>query len=66
MALIKNEIPILEYDTEEKAVIMPENNNFPSKAVMLFMEKELEEYAAVHPCEIIDKFECITKNFSFL
>lgn len=65
MALIKNEIPILEYDTEEKAVIMPENNNFPSKAVMLFMEKELEEYAAVHPCEIIDKFECITKTFHF-
>lgn len=23
MALIKNEIPILEYDTEEKAVLMP-------------------------------------------
>lgn len=23
MALVKNEIPILEYDTEEKAVIMP-------------------------------------------
>lgn len=37
MALIKNEIPILEYDTEEKAVIMPRhlwNYKFTEKAVM--------------------------------
>lgn len=48
MALIKNEIPILEYDTEEHAVLMPGerwNYEFTEKAVMLFMEPEIDEYA---------------------
>lgn len=46
-ALIKNEIPILEYDTEKHAVLMPGerwNYEFTEKAVMLFMEPEIYEY----------------------
>ena len=62
MALIKNEIPILEYDTEEhavdrksvvqgKSVLMPGerwNYEFTEKAVMLFMEPEIDEYVINH------------------
>ena len=43
MALIKNEIPILEFDSEEKAVLMPGHGwdyKFTEKAVMLFMEPD--------------------------
>lgn len=39
MAVLKNQIPILEFDTEQSAVIMPGHHsdyNFPQKAVMLF------------------------------
>ena len=41
MGLVKNDIPILEYDTNSNAVIMPghsTNFHFPERAVMLFME----------------------------
>ena len=40
MAVCKNEIPILEFDTEQSAVIVPGHHSdyhFPRKAVMLFM-----------------------------
>lgn len=66
MALIKNEIPILEFDTEPKAVIMPGHGwdyKFTKKAVMLFMESEIEEYVANHKCEIIGEFVSVTKPF---
>lgn len=66
MALIKNEIPILEFDSEEKAVLMPGHGwdyKFTKKAVMLFMEPEIEEYVSKNKCEIIGKFESVTKTF---
>ena len=56
MSLIKNDIPILEYDTNSKAVIMPghsTNFHFPERAVMLFMETEIDDYAMTNKCEII-------------
>ena len=64
MTLIKNKIPILEYDTEDKAVLMPGHDRdyqFPKKAVMLFMETEIDTFAAEHQCEIVGRFESITK-----
>ncbi len=67
MALIKNEIPILEFDSEKQAVLMPGhswNYKFTKKAVLLFMEQEIEEYVSNNKCEIIGKFECVTKTFS--
>lgn len=67
MALIKNEIPILEYDTEQQAIIMPGHGwdyKFTKKAVMLFMEPEVEEYVASHSCQIIGEFESVTKIFT--
>ena len=66
MNLIKNDIPILEYDTNSKAVIMPgysTNFYFPEKAVMLFMETEIDDYAMTNKCEIIGQFISITKDF---
>lgn len=66
MALIKNEIPILEYDTEEQAVLMPgerRDYKFTEKAIMLFMEPEIDEYVLTHDCEIVGKFESVTKTF---
>ena len=66
MSLIKNNIPILEYDTNSKAVIMPghsTNFHFPERAVMLFMETEIDDYAMTNKCEIIGQFISITKVF---
>ena len=66
MPIIKDEIPILEFDTEQSAVIMPENcydYHFPHKAVMLFMEPEIDDFVAKNACEIVGKFETVTKEF---
>lgn len=66
MSLIKNDIPILEYDTNSKAVIMPGHNtnfHFLEKVVMLFMEAEIDDYAMTNKCEIIGQFISITKDF---
>ncbi len=64
MALFKNELPILEYDTEESAVIMAKNEcdyTLPKKAVMLFMTKEIDDYVAKHDCRLVTSLECIPR-----
>ena len=66
MALVKNEIPILEFDSEEQAILMPGHGwdyCFTKKAVMLFMESEIEEYVSSNKCEIVGKFESVTKTY---
>ena len=66
MAVFKNEIPILEFDTEQSAVIMPGHHldyHFPQKAVMLFMEPEIDDFVAHNECEVIGKFANVTKDF---
>ena len=66
MALIKNEIPILEYDTGREAILMPgagRDYRFTPKAVLLFMDSEIDRYVALHDCELVGKFECVTKIF---
>lgn len=67
MGLIKNDIPILEYDTSDKAMIMSGHStdfHFPERAVMLFMEKEIDDYVVTNECEIIGQFITVTKLFS--
>lgn len=67
MGLVKHEIPILEYDTEPRAVIMPDRKDlyeFPRKAVFAFLLDEIETYAYENNCERIGKFESITKTYS--
>ena len=59
MGLIKNDIPILEYDTNDKAMIMPGHStdfHFPERAVMLFMEQEIDDYVMANECEMIGQF----------
>lgn len=66
MAVSKNEIPILEFDTEHNAVIMPGHHSdyhFPPKAAMLFMEPEIDAFAAENECEVVGKFISVTKEF---
>lgn len=66
MAVLKNQIPILEFDTEQNAVIMPGHHsdyNFPQKAVMLFVEPEIDDFVAPNKCEVVGKFVSVTKNF---
>ena len=66
MSLIKNDIPILEYDTNSEAVIMAGHSTdfkFPERAVMLFMEKEIDDYVTTNECKIIGHFVSITKIF---
>lgn len=65
MALIKNSIPILEYDNSQTAVIMPnrEQYSFPEKAIFPFLEKEVEQYAAAHSCRQIGEFVSATKTY---
>lgn len=67
MSLIKNDLPILEYDTDSMAVIMPEDStdfHFPKRAVMLFMEKEIDDYTMTNECEVIGQFVSVTKVFN--
>ncbi|MCM1088831.1 MAG: aminoglycoside 6-adenylyltransferase, partial [Muribaculaceae bacterium] len=66
MAVLKNQIPILEFDTEQSAVIMPGHHSdyhFPQKGVMLFMEPEIDDFVAHNECEVIGKFVSVTKDF---
>lgn len=66
MSLIKNEIPILEYDDNETAIIMPNRNNlykFPKKAVFPFLADEVEKFAISNNCEKIGEYVTATKVF---
>lgn len=66
MAVSQNQIPILEFDSEKIANIMPDHHsdyNFPPKAVMLFMEPEIDDFVAQNECEAVGKFVSITKEF---
>ena len=66
MAIFKNQIPILEFDSEQNAVIMPGHHSdydFPRKAVMLLMEPEIDDFVAKNQCEVVGKFVSVTKEF---
>jgi len=66
MALIKHEIPILERDTEQTAIIMPNRKGLyklPEKCVFAFLGDTTDKFAAKNKCEEIAVFESITKNY---
>lgn len=66
MPIIKNSIPILEYDTEQKAVIMPKGNGidfFPERCVFPFLNEDIDGFLSVHKHEIIGEFKSMTKVF---
>ncbi len=65
MALVKHEIPILEYDDCPDAVIMPGRQAFtlPDKAVFAFLSDCVDEYAKKQGCPVITEFESATKMY---
>jgi uridine phosphorylase len=66
MPLIKSQYPILERDTEQTAVIMPDRRNLynlPPKCVFAFLENTTDRFAHDRNCEKIAEFDSITKTY---
>lgn len=67
MALIKNDIPILEYDDSQRAVIDPTHEQIdmklPKKAVFAFLGDVIDRYAVAHDAERIEEFISETKKY---
>ncbi len=67
MSIIKNEIPILEFDTEQSAVINPTHENLdiqlPAKCVFAFLGEYIEEYASKNDVRQVSLFISATKHY---
>lgn len=67
MSIIKNEIPILEFDSAAAAVIMPDHEHLelklPKKAVFAFLAGYVDEYAQRSGANIVSHFVSETKNY---
>lgn len=67
MTLIKNEIPILEYDDNQMAVIMPNHANLklelPEKCVFAFLEDEIDKFAEKNRACKVSEFISCTKIY---
>ena len=67
MSIIKNEIPILEYDTDTSAVIMPDHEHLdlklPKKAVFAFLAGYVDKYAQRNNARVVSHFVSATKNY---
>ena len=65
--IMKHDIPILEFDTDPSAVLMPAHENLPielpKKAVFAFLEGHIDEYAKAHGARVAGEFQTITKSF---
>lgn len=67
MGIIKNDIPILEYDTDPLAVIMPKHEHIemqlPRKAVFAFLGDAVDNYAKEHNATVVSHFISATKKY---
>lgn len=67
MSIIKNEIPILEFDTESTAVVSPTHEkldmHLPKKCVFAFLGEYIYEYAVRSGARLVGHFESITKRY---
>ena len=65
--ILKNEIPILEFDTDETQVINPTRENLdiklPKKAVFAFLDEHIDEYAKEHNAVQVGMFASATKDY---
>ena len=63
----KHEIPILEFDDNPQAVIMPTHEdldlNLPARCVYAFLEEEIERYATSVGAEKVGEFVSATKIY---
>ena len=67
MCIMKNEIPILEFDSSVDAVIMPDHERLalrlPTKAVFAFLGDQIDAYARLHACRQVSAFVSATKSY---
>lgn len=67
MVLIKNDIPILEYDSNQQAVIEPTHEGFsvklPRKCVFAFLGEVVDTYALEHDAKVVLTFDSMTKKY---
>ena len=67
MSITKNEIPILEFDTEKTAVINPThekiNLKLPKKCVFAFLGEYISEYASKAEAVKVSEFLSMTKRY---
>ncbi|MCL2775774.1 MAG: nucleoside phosphorylase [Oscillospiraceae bacterium] len=64
MPVIKHEYPVLEYDTEKTAVVMPNRKNkfqLPSKCVYGFLGDSVEKFALEHNLDVIAEYRSMMK-----
>ena len=67
MSIVKNEIPILEFDTEQTAVINPTHDQIdvelPKKCVFAFLGAYIDEYASKTETRKVSEFVSATKAY---
>lgn len=67
MSIMKNPIPILEFDTDQTAVIMPDHEErhiqLPRKAVYAFLGQYVDDYAQKHHARQAAEFVSATKGY---
>ena len=67
MAIVKNEIPILEFDTEKTAVINPTHEKLdlklPRKCVFAFLGEHISDYASKAGAVKVSEFISMTKRY---
>ena len=67
MSIIKNEIPILEFDSEQTAVISPIheklNLKLPKKCVFAFLGEYISEFANKAEAVMVSEFLSMTKRY---
>lgn len=64
--ILRNDIPILDYNSDPSAVILPGRHEipaFPERAVFGFLGDVIDKYASTERAEVITYFETITKMF---
>lgn len=67
MSILKNEIPILEFDTAQTAVIDPTHENFdlqlPKKCVFAFLGRHIDEFAEMTNARKVTEFISATTRY---
>lgn len=67
MGIEKNPIPILEYDSDPQAILMPTHEelaaDLPRRAVLAFLDECVDERAAQEGWPVALRFESITKPY---
>lgn len=67
MSIVRNEIPLLEFDNEQTAVLDPTHENLglalPKKCVFAFLGDYIDEYARKTGASQVSAFVCATKHY---